>query len=334
MWHVATRDNRIDVHVLTGFLGSGKTTLLRQLLLDPRLLDTAILINEFGTVGIDHLLTGAMVGDVVLLGGGCVCCSIRGDVANALRDLWVRRAKDELPPFRRVIIETTGLADPFPVMATVAADIALRHHFRPGKVITMVDAVNGIQTLKRFPESIQQVKAADSLFVTKCDIAQPQERLAVRALLQSLNPLAGIKDITQGVTGPEILLEDIHPSEEIERAGRWINSPAGQMSHNRITGCVIEQVEEIGWADFGLWFSLLAHRHGERILRMKGIFRFAGGGAPVLIQAAQHLVHRPEHLTTLPNDSPAVAMALITEGIEHERLRRSFSIMAGRRGTI
>ena len=187
-------DERVDIHVLTGFLGSGKTTVLRRLLADPRLAETAVLVNEFGAVGLDHLLVEAIEGEPVLLGGGCVCCTLRGDVREALRDLWTRRARGEVPAFRRVILETTGLADPTPIMATVAADLALRHHFRPGHVITTIDAVNGAQTLSRYEESAQQAAAADVLLLTKRDLVDLEALAATKAVLRDVNPTRADRD--------------------------------------------------------------------------------------------------------------------------------------------
>lgn len=325
-----TGDKRLDVHVLTGFLGSGKTTVLRHLLADPQLTETAVLVNEFGEVGLDHLLVGAITGDAVLLGGGCICCTMRGDVATALRDLWARRARGDFPPFRRVIIETTGLADPTPVMTAVAVDLALRHHFRPGRVITTIDAVNGAATLTRFEESVRQAKLADALLLTKCDIAPLDAIASARASLQDLNPVATVHEITAGGANPTLLLHAESVGEDIDRAACWMMSNDTTPRHGGISACVIKRASPVDWADFALWFSLLAHRHGTRILRMKGILRLKDMEAPVLVQAAQHLVHQPEHLPMLDIDGPAVSLVLIVEGLDTERLQASFDTLAAR----
>ncbi len=325
-------DERVDIHVLTGFLGSGKTTVLRRLLADPRLAETAVLVNEFGAVGLDHLLVEAIEGEPVLLGGGCVCCTLRGDVREALRDLWTRRARGEVPAFRRVILETTGLADPTPIMATVAADLALRHHFRPGHVITTIDAVNGAQTLSRYEESAQQAAAADVLLLTKRDLVDLEALAATKAVLRDVNPLARIEMIEAGDAPPEILLA-ADPAAQIARAARWETAaPADAPRHNGIAACVIEHDRPIRWAAFGLWFSLLAHRHGARILRMKGILTLEGSETPILVQAVQHLVHRPEHLPAAMGDGSRSSLVLIVDGLNLQLIRRSFAVMVARAG--
>ena len=155
------------VIVVTGFLGSGKTTLLNHMLRHPSLADAAVLVNEFGAVGLDHFLVEAMDENTVLLESGCLCCTIRGDLKDAIIALNSRRARGEIPPYRRLIIETTGLADPAPILFTLSADTVLKHHYRLGSVITTVDAVNGLRQLKRHPESVKQATVADRLVLTK-----------------------------------------------------------------------------------------------------------------------------------------------------------------------
>src|SRR5246127_2744232 len=173
----------IPVNVITGFLGSGKTTLLRRLLAAPQLSDTAVLINEFGEVGLDHYLLERIDDTMVLLQSGCLCCTIRGELSAAIKDLHSKRERGQAPRFRRLVVESTGLADPFPILSTVQADPVLRHHFRLGTVITTVDAVNGIGR----SESVKQVAVADRLVLTKTDLA-PERRGALERLLRRLNP--------------------------------------------------------------------------------------------------------------------------------------------------
>ena len=180
------------VTLLTGFLGSGKTTLLQRLLADPSLADTAVLINEFGEVGLDHHLLERIDASTVLLQSGCLCCTIRGELSDAIRDLHSRRARAEVPPFRRLASETTGLADPFPVLSTLSADPVLKHHFRLANTITTIDAVNGADQLRRFHESVKQAAVADRLVVTKSDLAPPDVMWSLLRDLKSINPAARI----------------------------------------------------------------------------------------------------------------------------------------------
>jgi hypothetical protein len=189
----------LPVGILTGFLGSGKTTLLRRWLRASHAGDTAVLINEFGEVGLDHLLVGSIDADTVLLDNGCVCCSIRGELKEALMRLFSRRQRGELPAFRRVVIETTGLATPGPVLATLLGDAQLRHHFRPAFVSTVVDAVHAVQQQALHPEWTAQVAAADMLWLAKTDLVSEAQALALRASLQALNPLA---QQLEPLTGP------------------------------------------------------------------------------------------------------------------------------------
>src|SRR6476646_1122274 len=158
------------VNLISGFLGSGKTTLLKRMLASPALADTAVLINEFGEVGLDHELLEQLDDNTVLLQSGCLCCTIRGDLADAIRHLDSRRARGEIPAYRRLVIESTGLADPLPILTTVTAEPVLRHHYRLGLVVTTVDAVNGMSHLDRQPESRKQVAVADRLVLTKADL--------------------------------------------------------------------------------------------------------------------------------------------------------------------
>src|SRR5579863_499317 len=163
-------DDILPTTVLTGFLGSGKTTLLRRALADPRFTDTAVVVNEVGAISIDHFLVDFVEGAVLELPGGCLCCAVREDVARTLRDLIDRRDAGEVRPFRRIVIETSGLADPAPILYTLGADPMLDHELRLARVVTTVDAVTGAATLERFPEAARQVAVADLLLITKTDL--------------------------------------------------------------------------------------------------------------------------------------------------------------------
>lgn len=195
------------VTLLTGFLGSGKTTLLRRLLADPARADTAVIINELGEVGIDHLLVERLDDQMVLLKSGCVCCTVRGELATAMRDLHSRRERSAVPPFRRLVIESTGLADPFPVLSTLKADPVLRHHFRSAGVVATVDAVNGMLQLERHTESVRQVATADVIVLTKTDIAEAAATARLVAQLGSLNPSASLLSAAEVSFDPAVLLQ-------------------------------------------------------------------------------------------------------------------------------
>jgi G3E family GTPase len=309
------------VTLLTGFLGSGKTTLLRRLLADPALGDTAVIINELGEVGIDHLLVERLDDQMVLLKSGCVCCTVRGELAAALRDLHSRRERGEVPPFRRLVIESTGLADPFPVLSTLKADPVLRHHFRSAGVVTTVDAVNGRLQLERHVESVRQVAIADTIVLTKTDIAEAEVTARLTAQLGAMNPSASLLSAAEDNLDAAALLQSGSGG-----GFRAIEEPAvGTAAHGRISAFAITVDEPLDWTAFGIWLTMLLNRHGERILRVKGILALAGEERPVAVHGVQHLVHAPTHLSRWPSEDHRSRLVFIVEGIEPDLIRRSFS---------
>src|SRR5438105_4456443 len=277
------------VNLITGFLGSGKTTLLQRLLGDPALADTAVLINEFGEVGLDHHLLERIDDTMVLLQSGCLCCTIRGELSAAIRDLHSKRERGTVPRFRRLVVESTGLADPFPILSTVQADPVLRHHFRLGNVITTVDAVNG---LKR-SESIKQVAVADHLVLTKTDLAADCE--AVVGELRRLNPDAPLWRAAEQKIGAADLFDD-------GRHSPLRAIPAAEATpHDSIRAFALTFAGELDWTMFGVWLTMLLNRHGAAVLRVKGILNVAGSPTPVAVHGVQHLVHTPIHMTAWPD---------------------------------
>jgi len=337
----------IPVNVITGFFGSGKTTLLRKLLASDLGAETAVLINEFGEVGIDHLLVGEIAPDTVLLKSGCVCCSIRGDLKDALAQLFSKRQQGELPNFQRIILETTGLADPAPIFATVLADPMLRHHFRLGLIITVVDSFNAGLHEELHPEWTAQVTAADRLVLTKTDLVSEQDHKALQIHLKALNPAALILTSAAVQQGDSLLmtagLHDAHPDIEAERWMRNFPSSIPQgggedvgprdddhkhsaVEHFGVNSFFLAFDHQINWTAFGLWLSMLLNRHGRNILRVKGILNLSGADYPIAIHAAQHLVHPPVHLPGWPEDDRRSRIVFIVRGIEQEAIVRSFRV--------
>jgi G3E family GTPase len=310
------------VTLLTGFLGSGKTTLLRRLLADPALGDTAVIINELGEVGIDHLLVERLDDHMVLLKSGCVCCTVRGELATAMRDLHSRRERGIVPPFRRLVIESTGLADPFPVLSTLRADPVLRHHFRSAGVVTTVDAVNGMRQLERHIESVRQVAIADAIVLTKTDIAEPAVTARLVAQLGTMNPSAALLSAADASLDAAVLLQSGSGGgfRAIEE------STVGMAAHGSVSAFAIIVDEPLDWTVFGIWLTMLLNRHGDRILRVKGILALAGEERPVAVHGVQHLVHAPSHLSHWPSEDHRSRVVFIVEGIEPELIRRSFSV--------
>ena len=312
----------VTAHLLTGFLGSGKTSLLQRLLALPDLAGTAVLINEFGEIGLDHLLVDKVDGPVVLLKSGCVCCSIRGDLRDGLERLHGRMESGEIPPFERAVIETTGLADPVPIVAGFTKDPALRWHFRLGKVVTVVDAVNGLANLDRFPEAVRQVALADRLVVSKTDLADPAPLLR---RLRALNPTAMLHLSTAEAAAPGALLRDEGPDRaaELDRLARIEPDRHDHHAQGLVTFCLTADAP-LDWAAFGLWLSLLLHAHGAAILRVKGLLHVSGVDRPVLVQGVQHLVHQPLHLEAWPDGVPRTRLVVIGVGLDRSALERSF----------
>ena len=308
----------IPVNLITGFLGSGKTTLLQRLLADPELSDTAVLINEFGEVGLDHHLLERIDDTMVLLQSGCLCCTIRGELSEAIRDLYSKRERGLVAPFRRLVVESTGLADPFPILSTVQADPVLKHHFRLGNVITTVDAVNGLGR----PESIKQVAVADRLVLTKTDLVDCADGLVDE--LRRLNPDAPLSRAA---------------GEEIEAAmllGGERHSPlrafpaATEKPHGAVHGFALTFEGALDWTMFGIWLTMLLNRHGGEVLRVKGILNIEGSDAPVAIHGVQHLVHPPVHMAAWPDEDRRSRLVFVVDGLERGTIERSLEVFMRR----
>jgi G3E family GTPase len=303
---------KIPVALVTGFLGSGKTTLLTRLLAHPDLGETAVIVNELGEVGIDHHLLRRVDERTVLLPSGCVCCALRGDLADELRDLIARRDAGEIPPFRRVVVETTGLANPTPIVFTLLSEPLVKHHYVLEGVITTVDAQNGL----RHEESVLQAAAADTLVITKTDLADPAP---VVAQLRRLNPVAPIIATAFGDVAPADLFRGGD-----ERDPRDLEYDLGdEHSHETRALCLMFDAP-LDWTAFGIWLTMLLQARGNDVLRVKGLLN-VGLEGPIVLNGVQHVVHPPEHLPAWPDGDRRSRIVFIGRGIEREGLQRSLA---------
>lgn len=309
----------VPVTLLTGFLGSGKTTLLARLLVDPAMAGTAVVINEFGEVGLDHHLLERAQGETVLLDSGCICCSVRDGLAATLRDL-LRRARDgELPPLQRIVIETTGLADPGPILAMLLSDPVLRQALEIAAVVTTVDAVHGLEQLDTHVESLRQVAVADRIVLTKCDLAHPAQLRRLRERLAGLNPHARFFSPGAGQVAAHELLGrsgvDHRPAEADGDACGPHCSHTHEHRHGhdaRVRSHVLTFETPLDWEVVSHWLGSLAFFHGERLLRIKGLLAVEGEPGPVAVHGVHHLVHEPVLLRTWPDADHRSRIVFIT----------------------
>jgi G3E family GTPase len=328
----ATERTPLTVNILTGFLGSGKTSVLKRLLEQPQMKDVAVIINEFGEVGIDHLLVEEIDEEIVLLKSGCVCCTIRSDLKDALLNLMGRRDRGEVPAFTRLIVETTGLADPAPIVATLLADPILRHHVRLGNIVTVVDAVNGAANIEAYPESLRQAAVADRLIVSKIDLSDSEVIDQLDRKLSGINPTASVVYLDES-TAPDVSLftSDIPDlGSRTNEVAHWLSSEIVHTHHHEVNrhrdvrAFVLKSADPIDWARFGLWLSMLLNRHGSDILRLKGILSVENVETPVIIQGVQHLIHKPMHLSAWPDGIAGTTIVVIARRLDPALVERSF----------
>ena len=336
--------------VLTGFLGSGKTTLLRRALASPGFTDTAVIVNEIGAIAIDHYLVDFVEGGVLELPGGCLCCAVREDLARTLRGLLDRRNSGAVRPFRRIVIETSGLADPAPILYTLGADPMLDACLRLGRVVTVVDAENGVATLARFAEAARQAALADALVISKTDLAPVSVELD--AALAALNPQAE-RIVGQAATRPSAVLfgyarnprPDPPPlaGEGARRRG-GISTPSPASGGGLGWGLPAEAVHthgidtfaavlggDITRLDFAKALGALAGAWGSDLLRVKGIVAFADrDGRPALVQAAQHTMFAPEWLDDWPDADRRSRLVFIVHDIPREEILAHFAFASPR----
>ena len=325
----AVAGDRPPVSIITGFLGSGKTTLLNRLLRDPGMARAAVIINEFGEIGLDHLLVATPSENTVLLQNGCLCCTIRGDLVETLAGLLARRGTGEIPAFDRVLVETTGIADPVPILRTLASDEIIAPRLRLGAVITVVDGVNGRGQLDTCPESVKQAAIADCLLVSKTDLAAPAEFGRLRQRLSRLNPGAPVHAVVGGEIEATLLFgatldNPAAPREEIER---WLNEPAyvraerpalGARHTDRFNAFAVRREKAVTAPGLAAWLNLLAALKGANLLRVKGLVNVEG--RPVAVHAVQSVIHEPVELASWPSADRSTRIVFITRDLTRAEL--------------
>ncbi len=344
----------VPLTLLTGFLGAGKTTLLNRLLKDPSLAGTLVLVNEFGEIGLDHLMIEGVKENMILLDSGCLCCTIRDDLIVTLEGLLRRRDNGRIAPFSRLVIETTGLADPAPILNVLINHPYLAMRFRLDGVVTLVDAVNGMATLDSHEEARRQVVAADRLVLTKAELATPEAAAALRQRLDSLNP--GIAILQPDAPAADLIGAGLYDLAKQPHALRhWLAEDAlpchGDHDHHHghdhhhardqnphdvnrhdasIRAFVLAAEQPIARTTFDLFWTLLRSIHGPRLLRLKGLVDIAGEpGRPLLVHAVQQILHPPIQLDSWPDADHRSRLVLIVKDIEEDTVRKLWSAFLG-----
>src|SRR5882724_9672066 len=332
---------RLPVSLITGFLGSGKTTLLNRVLRHDAMKDSAVVINEYGEIGLDHLLVERVDGEVAVLASGCICCTIRSDLEETLRTLLVRRDRGEVSPFRRILIESTGLADPAPIVQLLLNNPLVSHFLRLDTVVTTVDAANAVHQLDHQYEAVKQVALADRLLITKCDLVSNIAALEQR--LRRLNPGARIERVMHGAIDPADLFGAglVDPEKKAVDVARWLNEQAfaasrehhdhdhhshphdshAHHSHDTsISSFVLAFDEPLDWMAVSNWLAYLRSARGADLLRVKGILNLHGEETPVVIHGVHHVFHPPVALSEWPDADRRSRIVFITRGIAREEV--------------
>jgi G3E family GTPase len=338
---------RIPVSVVTGFLGSGKTTLVNRLLKRPDMNRVAVIVNELGEVGIDNELVEVSSEQMMLLNNGCLCCVLRGDLEETMRDLFIRRRNGEIIDFDRVVIETTGLADPAPVMQTLMTDTMLEEQYRLDCVVTLVDAVNGPGQLATLPEPVKQVALADRIVITKSDLADSGTIGELESKLRELNPPAPIRRALNGEIELAFLI-DVglrNVKGKLEDIARWLGADEidGEHGHDHgeghrhrhdtaITSFCLRFERPFPWPVFTQCMDVLTALRGPDLLRVKGLVNVEGRAGPMVVQGVQHLFHPPVELAAWPSNDRTSRIVFITRGIARSDVENLFTAIGAVQG--
>ena len=306
---------------------------------------TAVLINEFGEIGLDHLLVRSVIEDAVILQNGCICCTLRSDLQQGLRDLIDGVSDGRFPDFDRIVIETTGLADPAPIAQTLLIDPMLRYKVRLANIVATVDGMHGAIQLREHPEFLRQAAIADRIVITKTDLISRGSYDALRGELASLNPTSRIFDVRADRLDVAALLTEsvTDPASKLKEVKHWLASAPliddtdhdgdhhgahkhhGTAHSSDITSFSLRIEEQIDWIAFGVWLTALLHRHGDKVLRVKGLLTVEGAPNPVVLHGVRHVIHPPIHLDQWPDEDRASRIVFILQGIEPALLKRSIT---------
>ena len=342
---------KIPVTVLTGFLGSGKTTVLSGLVRHQALRRTAVIINEFGEIGLDHELVQKSEENFILVRNGCICCTVRGDLVSTLQDLTDRQCLRDIGTLDRVVIETTGLADPAPILHTLMNDRSLLNDYGLGAVVATIDAVNGLDTLDQHQEAVKQIGIADLLLLTKTDLASPEEVSALRDRIAAINPGAKIVRTIGGNIDPadffasglyrlEGKTADVQNWLRAESYDDVIRAHAHHGKHetsdvnrhdDRIRAYCVTREQPISWAGLSRWLDLIIGMRGNDLLRVKGIVKvLEHPSQPMVIHGVQHLFHPPIQLSEWPSDDHRTRIVFITRDIDQDVIEDTLRVFEHR----